>query len=166
MQLVIPNIMINGESVREKIIRQGHSILAHLGGHKMLTYLRDQVWWKTIVQDITNYCKSCSTCATSKSPMEKPRGLLKMMPVPIHLWQYIGIDFIGLLPELSNQNGSYDMICVIIDLLTAMVHLVPTRQMYKATDMAKVIFNTVFKLHGLPKQIISNRDSLFTSHFC
>ena len=57
------------------------------------------------------------------------------------------------------------MICVIINLLTAMVHLVPTKQTYKAADMAEVIFDTVFKLHGLPEQIISDRDSLFTSHF-
>ena len=165
VRLAIPNVMINGESVREKIIRQGHSILAHLGGHKTLTYLRDQVWWKTIVQDVTDYCKSCSTCATSKSPTEKPRGLLKTMPVPTHPWQYIGIDLVGPLPESLNRNGSYDMICVIIDLLMAMVHLVPTRQTYKAADMAEVIFDTVFKLHGLPERIISDRDSLFTSHF-
>ena len=57
------------------------------------------------------------------------------------------------------------MICVIIDLLTTMVHLVPTRQTYRAVDMAEVIFDTVFKLHGLPERIISNRDSLFMSHF-
>ena len=117
------------------------------------------------MKDVTDYCKSCPTCATSKSPTEKPRGLLKTMPVPMHLWQYIGIDFMGPLPELSNRNGSYDMICVIIDLLTAMVHLVLTRQMYKAADMAKVIFDIVYKLHGLPERIISDRDSLFTSHF-
>ena len=164
-RLTIPDISINGQSVRENIIHQGHSILAHLGGHKMLTYLRSQVWWKTIIQDITDYCKSCPTCATSKSPTEKPQGLLKMMPVPSHPWQYIGIDFIGPLPESSNQNGSYDMICVIIDLLTAMVHLVPTQQTYKATDMAEVVFDSVFKLHRLPERIISDRDSLFTSHF-
>ena len=88
-----------------------------------------------------------------------------MMLVPSHPWQYIGIDFIGPLPESSNQNGSYDMICVIIDLLTAMVHLVPTQQTYKATDMAEVVFDSVFKLHRLPEWIISDRDSLFTSHF-
>jgi len=87
------------------------------------------------------------------------------VPVPSHPWQYIGIDFVGPLPESSNRNGSYDMICVIIDLLTAMVHLVPTRQTYKAADMAEVIFDTIYKLHGLPERIISDRDSLFTSHF-
>jgi len=164
-RLAVPDVKINGQSVRESVIRQGHSILAHLGGHKTVTYLREQVWWKTMVQDITDYCKSCPTCAASKSPTEKPRGLLKTMPVPTHPWQYIGIDFVGPLPESSNRNGSYDMICVIIDLLTAMVHLVATRQTYRAVDMAEVIFDTVFKLHGLPERIISDRDSLFTSHF-
>ena len=164
-RLAIPDVKVNGQSIREVIIRQGHSILAHLGGHKTVIYLRDQVWWKSMVQDVTDYCKACPTCATSKSPTEKPRGLLKTMPVPTHPWQYIGIDFVGLLPESSNRNGSYDMICVIIDLLTAMVHLVPTRQTCKAVDMAELIFDSVFKLHGLPERIISDRDSLFTSHF-
>jgi len=164
-RLAIPNVKINDRSIRETVIRQGHSILAHLGGHKTVTYLRDQVWWKTLVQDVTDYCKSCPTCASSKSPTEKPRGLLKTMPVPTHPWQYIGIDFVGPLPESTNRNGSYDMICVIIDLLTAMVHLVATRQTYKATDIAEVIFDSIYKLHGIPERIISDRDSLFTSHF-
>ena len=164
-RLAIPNVMVNDRSIREVVIRQAHSILAHLGGEKTMTYLREQVWWKSMVQDVKDYCKSCSICATSKSPTEKPLGLLKTMPVPTHPWQYIGIDFVGPLPESSNRNGAYDMICVIIDLLTAMVHLVPTRQTYKATDMAEVIFDTVYKLHGLPERIISDRDSLFTSHF-
>ena len=164
-RLAVPDVKISDQPIREIIISQAHSILAHLGGHKTLTYLRDQVWWKTMVQDITDYCKACPTCATSKAPTEKPRGLLKTMPVPTRPWQYIGIDFVGPLPESTNRNGAYDMICVIIDLLTAMVHLVPTRQNYKATDMAEVIFDTVYKLHGLPERMISDRDSLFTSHF-
>ena len=165
MRLAILNIKIGDRPIRETIIRQAHSILAHLGGHKTLTYLRDQVWWKTMVQDISDYCKACQICATSKPPTEKPCGFLKMMLVPTHPWQYIGIDFVGPLPKSSNRNGLFDMICVIIDLLTAMVHLVPTKQTYKAADMAEVIFNTVFKLHGLPERIISNRDLPFTSHF-
>ena len=70
--LAIPDVKIDDQSIREAIICQGHSLLAHLGGFKTLTYLRDQVWWKTIVKDVTDYCKSCSVCATSKSPTEKP----------------------------------------------------------------------------------------------
>lgn len=87
------------------------------------------------------------------------------MPVPTCPWQYIGIDFVGPLPELSNRTGNYDMICVIIDLLTSMVHVVPSRQTYRASDIAELMFDSVCKLHGLPERIISDWDPLFTSHF-
>ena len=46
-----------------------------------------------------------------------------------------------------------------------MVHLIPSKQTYQATDVAKLIFNSVYKLHGLPEQIISDQDSLFISKF-
>ena len=80
--LTIPDVKIDSWSIREAIISQGHSLLTHFGGFKILTYLRDQVWWKMIVKDITDYCKSCSICATSKLLTKKPQGLLKTMPVP------------------------------------------------------------------------------------
>ena len=54
---------------------------------------------------------------------------------------------------------------MIIDLLTAMVHLVPSRTTYTAKQVAELIFDNVYKLHGLPKAIVSDRDVLFTSGF-
>ena len=163
--VAIPDIKVDGQGVRELLIRQGHSVLAHLGAEKTATYLRDQVWWKSMVSDIEAFCRTCNVCATSKPQNGKPQGKLKTMPVPTRPWQYIGIDFVGPLPESSNRTGGYDMICVIIDLLTSMVHLVPSRQTYRASDIAELIFDSVYKLHGLPERIISDRDSLFTSKF-
>ena len=116
--VAIPDVKVNGQSIREILIGQGHLILAHLGDEKTVTYMRDQVWWKAMVSDITDYCKSCQTCAVSKPQQGKPQGKLKTMPVPTYPWQYIGIDFVGPLPGSSNRNGEYDMICVIIDQLT------------------------------------------------
>ena len=163
--VAILDIKVNGQGVRELLIRQGHSVLAHLGAEKTATYLRDEVWWKTMVNDIEVFCRSCSVCATSKPQNGKPQGKLKTMPIPTRPWQYIDIDFVGPLPESSNRTGGYDMICVIFDLLTSMVHLVPSRQTYCASDIAELIFDLVYKLHGLPERIISDRDSLFTSKF-
>ena len=57
------------------------------------------------------------------------------------------------------------MICVIIDQLTSMVHVVPSIQTYRATDIAELMFENVYKLHRIPERIISDRDSLFTSNF-
>jgi hypothetical protein len=57
------------------------------------------------------------------------------------------------------------MICTIIDHLTSMVHLVPVKQEYKAKQIAELVFDVVYKSHGLPEMIVSDRDSLFTSTF-
>ncbi|KAJ3474471.1 hypothetical protein NLI96_g12441 [Meripilus lineatus] len=163
--LCIPDVFLGQRKVREMIIEHGHSILAHLGTKKTLDYLKEEVWWKSMVEDITAYCKSCGMCATSKSNTQQPMGLLKTLQVPRRPWQYIGIDFVGPLPASSNRLGSFDMICVVIDLLTSMVHLTPTVQTYGASQMAEVVFENVYKLHGLPERIISDRDTLFTSTF-
>ncbi len=57
------------------------------------------------------------------------------------------------------------MLTVVIDHLTGMVHLMPSQINYKAKDVAKLVFAEVDKYYGLPKAIVSNRDTLFTSIF-
>ncbi|KAJ3499851.1 hypothetical protein NLJ89_g10053 [Agrocybe chaxingu] len=163
--LCIPKILIKGRNTREIVISEAHSMLAHLGASKTLDYLRDHVWWKDMVSDTQAFCETCSTCRRSKPSNQKPYGLLNPLPVPGTPWESIGVDFVGPLPESSNRNGSFDSIAVIICLLTGMVHLVPTRTNYTARQMAELMFEEVYKHHGLPKNIISDRDVLFTSVF-
>ncbi|KAJ2968610.1 hypothetical protein NUW54_g13166 [Trametes sanguinea] len=164
-RLCIPDIRVGSRKLREVLLKSAHSVLAHLGTRKTLEYLRSEVWWPEIVADTAAYCRTCGVCATTKSSTSRPLGLLKTMPVPRRPWQFIGIDFVGPLPASDNRLGSFDMICVIIDQLTSMVHLVPTQQTYTASDIAEVVFEHVYKLHGLPERIISDRDTLFTSTF-
>jgi transposase InsO family protein len=163
--LCIPRIVVEGRSAQEVVISHAHSLLAHLGAHKTLIYLRDHVWWKQMSNDVHKYCESCIVCRKSKPNNQKPYGLLNPLPVPVRPWEAIGIDFVGPLPVSKNRNGEFDTITVIIDLLTAMVHLVPSRQDFRAKDVADLVFDHVYKLHGLPKAIVSDRDSLFTSTF-
>jgi len=163
--LCVPNILIEQRNVREIIISHAHSILAHLGWRKTSSYLRGNVWWPDMIRDITDYCKSCSICAMSKPSNQKSLGLLRTLEIPTYPWQAIGIDFVGPLPGSRNRHGEFDSICVIIDHLTSMVHLVPSKTTYKAKHVAEIIFDVVYKLHGLPERIISDRDSLFTSIF-
>jgi hypothetical protein len=161
----IPMVMIKGESARGIVISEAHSLLAHLGTRKTFTYLRDHVWWKTMAADTLSFCESCATCKRSKPSNQKPYGLLNPLPVPGTPWEAIGIDFVGPLPESRNRDGVFDSITVVICLLTAMVHLVPSRITYNARQVAELVFEHIYKLHGLPKHIISDRDVLFTSTF-
>ena len=75
------------------------------------------------------------------------------------------MDFIGLLPESKNRHGAFDIICTMIDLLTGMTHLAPFQQDYQAHHVTEIVFDNVYKLHGLPRYIVSDRDLLFTSIF-
>ena len=163
--LCIPKIVIQGRSAREIVISEAHSMLAHLGASKTLDYLRDHVWWKDLVSDVRAFCETCHTCKISKPSNQKPYGLLNPLSVPSYPWESIGMDFVGPLPESGNRDGMFDSITVVICLLTSMVHLIPSRTNYNASQLAELMFEQVYKLHGLPKNIISDRDVLFTSTF-
>ena len=163
--ICIPKVLINGRSAREIVISEAHSLLAHLGASKTLDYLRDQCWWKDMVSDTKSFCETCMTCKRSKPSNQKPYGLLNPLSIPGIPWESIGMDFVSPLPESSNRDGTYDSITVVICLLTAMVHLIPSRINYNARQLAELMFEEVYKHHGLPKNIISDRDVLFTSTF-
>ncbi|EIN04208.1 retrotransposon protein Ty3-gypsy sub-class, partial [Punctularia strigosozonata HHB-11173 SS5] len=122
-------------------------------------------WWKSMVPDVRAFCESCVTCRRSKPNNQKPYGLLNPLPVPAQPWEAIGIDFVGPLPASKDRDSSYDEITVIIDLLSGRVHLVPSRQDYRARDIAELVFAEIYRLHGLPRRIVSDRDVLFTSTF-
>jgi hypothetical protein len=163
--LCVPKITINGRNIYEIIISEAHSVLAHLGANKMLNYLRDHVWWKDMVSDTKAYCETCITCKRSKPSNQKPYRLLNPLTIPSEPWESIGVDFVGPLPLSSNRDGEFNSITVVICLLTAMVELIPSRINYKAQDIAELMFENVYKHHGLPKTIVSDRDVLFTSTF-
>ena len=165
MVLCIPKVLIQGRSSRELVISEAHSMLAHLGASKTLDYLRDNVWWKDIVTDVKAFCETCQTCKMSKPNNQKPYGLLNPLGIPSYPWESVGIDFVGPLPESRNRDGQFDSITVVICLLTAMVHLIPSRTNYNASQLAELVFDHIYKIHGLPQNIISDRDVLFTSTF-
>lgn len=154
--LCVPNIRHKGQSVQEIVILHAHLILAHLGAYKTSSVLRDHVWWKSLSKDVQAYCDTCMTCKRSKLNNQKSYGLLNPLSVPTLLWEAIEIDFVGPLPESKDRDATYDSITVIIDLLTGMVHLVPSRINYKARQIAELVFSKVYKHHGLPKAIVSN----------
>ena len=118
-----------------------------------------------MVHNVAMFCALCTTCQRSKLPNQKPYGLLNPLSVPSTPWDTIGVNFVGPLPESKDRDGSYDSIMVIIDLLTAMIHLVPSQTTYTVKDIAELMSTEVYKLHGLPRTIVSNHDVLFTSLF-
>ncbi|XP_015060516.1 uncharacterized protein LOC107006483 [Solanum pennellii] len=72
------------------------------------------------------------------------------------------MDFIVGLPTTV---GCYGSIWVVVDRLTKSAHFIPVRVKYTAEKLVELYISQIVRLHGVPISIISDRGSLFTSHF-
>jgi transposase InsO family protein len=72
------------------------------------------------------------------------------------------MDFIVSLPR--TQRG-YDSIWVIVDHLTKVAHFLPVRTTYSSAKLAKLHMERIVSLHGVPKKIVSDQGTQFTSHY-
>jgi hypothetical protein len=81
--------------------------------------------------------------------------------VPASAWQIISLDFVEGLPRSGNAN----FILVVVDSFTKYGHFIPLLHPFTAQHVAKVFLNHIYKLHGLPLVITSDRDRIFTSTF-
>ena len=72
------------------------------------------------------------------------------------------MDFVVGFPLTSHRHNA---ILVIVDKLTKSAHFILVRDTYDVTDVAHVFVSEVICLHGIPKKIISDRDSRFTFRF-
>jgi hypothetical protein len=89
-------------------------------------------------------------------------GLLKPNDLLMSMWEVISMDFfVGFPFKLHRHNA----ILVILDKLTKSAHFILVRDTYDVTNVGHMFISEVICLHGLPKKIISNRDSRFTSRF-
>jgi hypothetical protein len=112
--------------------------------------------------DVLQYVRSCLTCSATKASQQMPAGKLVPLPIPHRPWETIGIDFIGPLPKTRHH---YDFILVVVDKLTKMAHFIPTNQEVSAKQVATLVLREVVRLHGVPSNIISDRDPRFVSAF-
>jgi IS30 family transposase len=83
------------------------------------------------------------------------------MKIPEWKWE-VGMDFIVGLPR--TQKG-YDSIWVIVDRLTKVAHFIPVKTKYTGVQLATLYMEKIVCLHGVPKKIVSDRGTQFTSHF-
>ena len=115
-----------------------------------------------MAKDIKQYVRSCNACQRNKSSNLWPAGLLQPLEIPSVAWEQVSLDFVVRLP-LTKEG--HDAILVVVDRLTKHVHFIPTHTSVTAPEVAKLFLAHVFKLHGMPCIIVSDRDAKFTSRF-
>ncbi|KAJ9519231.1 hypothetical protein QJQ45_017892 [Haematococcus lacustris] len=152
-------------ALRKKVIHTMHDTRSagHLGMTKTLEQVTRWFTWPGVSEDVKSYVRSCHSCQVNKSSAKKPAGLLQPLPIPERPWDSVSMDLIVKLP--ASGPNKYDSILVFVDRLTKMVHLVKTWESMTATQYAKLFLEHVFRLHGMPRSVVSDRGPQFHNKF-
>ena len=112
-----------------------------------------------MTRDVGKYVEGCDLCQRMKNRTEELAGKLKLSEVPKKPWSHLTVDFITKLPVVVGK----DAVLVVCDRLSKMTHFVATTEGMSAEGLAKLFQDNVWKLHGLPESVVSDRGPQFAA---
>nr|KYP76053.1 Retrovirus-related Pol polyprotein from transposon 17.6 [Cajanus cajan] len=133
----------------------------HSGINATMKRVKSVVYWKGLISDVRRFIQQCSVCQQCKYDNSATLGLLQPLPIPDQIWQHITMDFIEGLPNSFGKQ----VIWVVVDRLSKAAHFTALSHPYTAREVAQAFMDNVFKLHGFPDSITSDRDPVFVSQF-
>jgi len=148
-------------ALRVEVIRRHYdtAVGGHRGKWKTTELVGRNYWWPGMTKEVAKYVKGYNLCQRHKNRTEVPAGKLMPNSIPEKPWRHISADFIVKLPLAQG----YDTILVACNRLTKMAHFIPTTEKTSAVGLARLFRDNIWKLHGLPESIISNRGAQFAA---
>jgi len=149
------------EELRAEVIQLHHDVPAvgHGGRWKTVELVIRNYWWPGVTRDVGKYVEGCDLCQRMKNRTEELAGKLKLSEVPKRPWSHLTVDFITKLPVVAGK----DAILVVCDWLSKMTHFVATTEGTSAEGLARLFQDNVWKLHGLPESVVSDRGPQFAA---
>jgi hypothetical protein len=156
--------VLNSNEIKNVVPKEMHNVpyARHPGYQKTIVVVRSQYFWPRMKKEAANYIALFLECQKVKSEHKHLVGLLQSFPTPEWKWEVVIVYFITKLPRTMKQH---DSIMVVVDKLTKETHFIPIKTTHKETHIAKIYMKEVVKLHGVPKEIVSNKDPKFKSYF-
>jgi len=147
--------------LRVEIIRLHHDVPAagHGGRWKTVELVTRNYWWPGVTRDVGKYVEGCDLCQRMKNRTEEPAEKLKLSEVLQKTWTHLTVDFITKLPVVAGK----DAVLVVCDQLSKMTHFVATTEGTSAEGLARLFRDNVWKLHGLPESVVSDRGPQFAA---
>ncbi|KAJ8402920.1 hypothetical protein AAFF_G00362340 [Aldrovandia affinis] len=151
------------QGARAQVLQWGHSsrLTGHPGAYRTHDFLGRRFWWRGMERDVREFVAACTICARNKVSQLAPSGLLRPLPVPHRPWSHIALDFVTGLPS---SNG-HTVILVIVDRFSKAAHFIALPKLPSALETARLMMDHVFRLHGLPQDVVSDRGPQFASRF-
>jgi hypothetical protein len=152
------------QEIKKIILDEAHKskFSIHPGSTKLYQDLKRNFWWPNMKVDIAKYVAECDTCHRMKASHLKSAGVLQPLSIPMWKWDDISTDFIVGLPLIARKK---DSIWVIVDRLTKTAHFIVVHTTYSVQQYAELYMDHIVRLHGIPKTIISDRETQFVAHF-
>jgi hypothetical protein len=156
-QLYVPN----DANTHKGLIREAHDPghVGHPGVKKSYELLSRDYYWPGMTTDVEEYIKTCPTCQQVKIYPAKKAGLLQPISPAHKPWEEIGVDLITGLPE----SQGYNAILTICDRYTKRPHFIPCTDSLSSMGLARLFRDNVWKYHGWPAKVISDRGPQFAS---
>jgi hypothetical protein len=132
----------------------------HRGVASPLAEALDRFWWKRIRQDVKDFWERCVVCRRAKIQPHMAANLYPLR-VPPRPWHTVGLDY---LTHLLVSNG-FDSLLIVVDHLTRMAHFLPCTESVTTKETANTFSQGVYRLHGLPRVLVTDRDRKFVSGF-
>jgi hypothetical protein len=153
----------SNEELRGKIISMFHN--STVGGHSGMRVTAKSVgslfYWRGQQKHIRQHVRECSVCQRNKHENVASPGLLQPLPIPYAPFIHISMDFVEGLPKSEGK----DVILVVVDRFSKYAHCLALSHPYSAPKVAKLFMDNIYKLHGLPASVTSDRDPVFLSRF-
>ena len=151
----------NARNLINAILTEMHSstMSGHLSSTKTLERCQRFFFWPNMRNDIDIFIKACDVCARTKRRTVAQANTPVPFPIPDYPWEVMALDMkTGMTPT----SRGHDAFWVMVDKLSRQGHAVPCSKTCTAMAVARMVFDNVVRLHGIPRVIISDRDPRFT----
>ncbi|OJT10654.1 Transposon Tf2-12 polyprotein [Trametes pubescens] len=157
------NLLFIPRPLRSEILFSRHDSVSagHPGRERTRELVARDFSWPGVSTYVRQYVESCDTCGRVKVPRHKPFGLLQPLEIPRRPWQDITMDHIVKLPP----SHGFDSVWVVCDRLTRYAHFIPCTESSDAPEFAWLFLDRIFRHHGMPESIVSDRGPVFVSRF-